>query len=128
MESKIRNIIREEINKIISESSIAYRGSNYLKSDDKKSYIPSGYYAGTYYFLGDDAEEKALKFGKHLSKIDIDGLKLYNINNDKDAELLKAKTSKEGYHTTSASGDSESKYLKSIGYDGIKRGNEVIIF
>ena len=105
-----------------------YRGSKYTEEDSKENYTPSGYYTGAYYFTGKDAETKAKEFGDNISSLNIKNSKLYKIENDKDAQKLKKEAPQHGFDTNEGSGHNESKYLESIGYDGIERGNETIIF
>jgi hypothetical protein len=83
----------------------------------------SGYYNGVYFFLKKD---NAFEFNKkgHIYKINIDNLKLYDLI---DGDLLKKEAREAGFFINQGSGN-ESMYLKKIGFDGIKRGNEIIIF
>lgn len=101
---------------------LAYRGA---KNKDK---TVSGYYDGTYFFIGDNAIEKAKKFNDNIYSIDYSNAKLYDINNDKDSNKLKRMSSEAGFDVVEDSGYPESEYLKKWKYDGIKKMLEVIIF
>jgi tRNA nucleotidyltransferase (CCA-adding enzyme) len=126
-------ILEEYKNDIIADSYFKdtkdniYRGEKKVDKS-KDNYTPSGYYNGTYYFSGDNAEEKAKEFGENISSINIKDSKLYKIDSDKDADKLKKEATKNGFYTNEGSGYNESKYLEFIGYDGIQRGDEIIIF
>ncbi len=82
----------------------------------------SGYYPGLYTFLDLDY---VAEFGKYFYKIEIDPSEFYEI---KDADDLKKQAKSAGFFTTNGSGYWECQYLKSQGYQGIKRGREFILF
>lgn len=135
---KIVNILKE----VLSEGNtnydnIAVRSSDHHWKDRASNKTSSGYYPGVYFYTGPGAEEKVKgNFNKYknIYKLDITGAKLYNIESPEKAEKLKDeayRASKEsGYDfiVTSGSGYGDVQYLKMKGYDGIRRGIEVIIF
>lgn len=102
-----------------------FRGSNYAPDADKSRYTPSGYYYGTYYYVTDDAEQRAQRHGKYVTKQDLSGLRIYQLE---DADQLKREAAQAGYFVTQGSGYNECKYLKAQGYDGLQRGVEVVVF
>ena len=86
----------------------------------------SGYYPGMYFFNGKDTSELFYDHNKYfIYKTDIDGLKLYNVE---DGDELKKLASKNGAYVNGGSGYPEARWLESIGYDGMSRGKEIIIF
>ncbi len=82
----------------------------------------SGYYPG---FYTTTKPEYAAEFGTHPHEFSIDSSKYYEI---KDADELKRQASLAGFRTNQGSGTGEVEYLKSLGYQGIKRGIEYIVF
>ena len=107
---------------------IAYRGQ---RIDHNPPNGGSGYFNGTYFFVGKDAEQKAKEFQSGIIiKADITNAKLYQLygNSNNTHDFLKKEARKAGYYTSQASGNGECEYLKSLGYDGIHIGNEVILF
>lgn len=85
----------------------------------------SGYYKGTYFYIGKDAEEKAKKMGPVLLTANVLNANLYELDTP---EILKSEAKKAGYEVREATGSPECDYLKSIGYDGIKLGSEIVLF
>ena len=70
-----------------------------------------------------------MEHGKNLTKVDLSKANLYEIGVDGiTSQSLKNEAKKAGYDVRNASGYAESEYLKKQGYDGIKRGNEVVLF
>ena len=97
-----------------------------LPYSDYKSNIKSGYYPGMYFFNGKDTSELFYDHNKYfIYKTDIDGLKLYNVE---DGDELKKLASENGAYVNGGSGYPEARWLESIGYDGMSRGKEIIIF
>jgi hypothetical protein len=124
---KLIDLLKESLN----ENNIVVRASDYHWNDRSLNKTPSGYYPGVYFYWGPDAEEIAksnFKKYKNIYKLDITGAKLYDLNSPDKAKELKDDASKNDFFVSSASGYGEVEYLKSVGYDGIKRGKEVIIF
>jgi len=108
---------------------IAVRGSKYTQEEHNPKFGGSGHYKGTYFYVGLSAESKALEHGKNLTKVDIGKANLYELGEDgQTSQSLKKEAKKAGYDTRDASGYAESEYLKKQGYDGIKRGNEIVLF
>ena len=86
---------------------------------------PAGHYFGTYFYIGDEAKENAKKLGENIIVADITNANLYILDTP---EKLKQEARKAGYDVREASGYIECNYLKSMGYDGIKIGSEVVLF
>ena len=108
---------------------IAVRGSKYTEAEHNPKFGGSGHYKGTYFYIGLNSESKALEHGENLSRVNISGANLYELGiNGITFQTLKNEAKKAGYDTRDASGYPESEYLKNQGYDGIKRGNEVVLF
>jgi len=108
---------------------IAVRGSKFTQEEHNPKFGGSGHYKGTYFYVGLSAESKALEHGKNLTKVDIENANLYELGEDgQTSQSLKNEAKKAGYDTRDASGYAESEYLKKQGYDGIKRGNEIVLF
>ena len=108
---------------------IAVRGSKYTQEEHNPKFGGSGHYKGTYFYVGLNAESKALEHGKNLTKVDLSKANLYEIDGKEvTSQTLKSEAKKAGYDVRDASGYAESEYLKKQGYDGIKRGNEVVLF
>lgn len=104
---------------------VVYHGSeDKWKGFDNEKQL-SGYYRG-FYVTTD--ENIATQFGGNVNTFYAKSLNLYTLNNDQDANQLKQNARKEGYYVTEGSGYPESKYLEENGYDGIKRGKEIILF
>jgi hypothetical protein len=83
----------------------------------------SGYYPGTYTsILKDDA---ATRGNVHSAIIDIN--KIYNLDSS-DADNLKDEARNQGFEHHLGNGASEVEYLKSKGFIGMRRGNEIILF
>ncbi|RTK96647.1 MAG: hypothetical protein EKK64_03420 [Neisseriaceae bacterium] len=91
--------------------------------DSKKNL--SGYYPG---FYTTSSEDKARTFGSILYSMLINDDKFYVLNDLQDSELLKKSARENGFLSTQGSGYQDVAYLKKIGYEGIKRGIEYIIF
>jgi len=85
----------------------------------------SGYYPGFYTTINRD---HTANFGSYVHEFDITDLKFFTLSGGKDSDDLKQKARKAGYWTSAGSGYGEAQYLKDLGYDGIRRGNEYIIF
>jgi len=85
----------------------------------------SGYYPG---FYVSSSKEKALAFGNNIYTFMLQPSKYYEINNEEDSKELKEIANKNGYRISMGSGSGESKYLRDIGYHGINRGIEYIVF
>jgi hypothetical protein len=132
---KFIDILKNSVLSEIVDDNIAIRVSDYHWKDRKSNLTPSGYYPGVYFYTGKAAEDKVRdnKFaGKNVYKLDITGANLYKIDSPKKAEELKDEAEKAaekgGFIVTQGSGYGDVEYLKSKGYDGIKRGIEVILF
>jgi len=110
-------------------SIIAYRAQ---RIDHNPPNGSSGHFNGTYFFIG--AEQKAKDWLKGSSvdiiKADITNAKIYQLYGEEGNthDSLKKDANKAGYDTFPASGYGECEYLKKLGYDGIKIGNEVVLF
>lgn len=91
---------------------------------DSKKHI-SGYYPG---FYATSEEINAKNFGTNIYSMIIKDEKFYPLNNLEDSEDLKTSARKAGFLSTQGSGYQDVEYLKSIGYEGIRRGTEYIIF
>lgn len=101
---------------------LVYHGSkNNIQAFDSKNQV-SGYYPG---FYTTTDLNLAKSFGKILYSMTIDGSKFYQLS---DADELKANARKAGYNTSSGSGYNDVKFLQDLGYQGIQRGIEYIIF
>jgi len=110
-----------------SEATYAYRGSEHEDDDGSKSkFGSSGYYPGKYFYTGEKALPYAQKHGKNITKVDISNAKLYPIT-PKNADEIELEAYKKGF-TAHSGGHKVVEYLKSLGYDGITRGLEVILF
>lgn len=103
---------KNEINKIIPYSE--YKNNK------------SGYYPGMYFFNSKDVS-KMFYDPKlyHIYRTDISGLKLYD---NKDGDELKRLASKNGAYVNGGSGYNEAKWLEEVGYDGMIRASEIILF
>jgi len=112
--------------KIAKESTIeVYHGTNNSLDRFDQSQQRSGYYPG---FYASSLKENALTFGDNIYRFILQPSKYYEINNEHDSKILKEIASKNGYHVSMGSGFGESQYLKDIGYHGINRGIEYIVF
>jgi hypothetical protein len=110
-----------------SQTTYAYRGSDHEDDDGSKSkFGPSGYYPGKYFYMGDKALPYAQKHGKSITRVDISNAKLYPITY-KNQDKIELEAGRKGF-TAHAGGQKVVDYLKSLGYDGIARGLEVILF
>jgi len=134
---KFIDILKNSVLSEIVDDNIAIRVSDYHWKDRKSNSTPSGYYPGVYFYTGKGAEDNLRdnKFrGKNVYKIDITGANLYKLDSPEKSKELKDKAEKaskeSGYSfpVTQGSGYGDVEYLKSKGYDGIKRGIEVILF
>lgn len=85
----------------------------------------SGYYPGTYSFTDKNDAEKWNKKNTYSTKIDIN--RIYNLDHGK-ADWLKSEARKLGFGHSNGNGSAEVQYLKSQGYIGMRRGNEIILF
>lgn len=105
--------------------SFVYHGSKIpIERWDNSRHL-SGYYPG-FYAWPDKA--KAMQHGTHVYELEIDDSKFYHLEDSKDSEELKSKARQSGFPVTFGSGHQDVAYLKSLGYKGIKRGLEYIIF
>lgn len=85
----------------------------------------SGYYPGTYsYETGADVAIPA-KGGKNEFVGELKESDIYTL---KDADQLKREASNAGFEYRQASGNSEIRYLQSLGYKAMRRGPEIIVF
>jgi len=100
---------------------LAYTNSDYKLSDDT-------YYKGIYFYIGDNAKERASKNGGDIISVDISKAKLFTVDGNKDANKLKRLASHSGFDITEENGIGESIYLDEYEYDGIKKRFEVILF
>lgn len=82
----------------------------------------SGYYPG--FYTWPDAE-KAKLHGPYVYKLDINDSEFFDLE---DADDLKRRARKAGFPSTMGSGYQDVAYLKSLGYKGLKRGDEHIVF
>jgi len=99
-----------------------YHGSKYPIHEWDISKHLSGYYPGFYTWRD---PQSAYKHGQHVYELEIDESSFYQM---KDSDLLKRKASEAGFSVTQGSGYQDVQYLKSMGYDGIIRGQEYIVF
>lgn len=98
-------------------------------SDYKKE--KSGYYEGMFFY--NDLKQyqnyfnhqKYTKDKYYFYEIPVGDLNLYNLE---DADKLKDEARKGGFPANNGSGYYESRFLDSIGYDGIKNRTEIILF
>lgn len=104
------------------KESVVYHGSKSPIEKWDSSNQVSGYYPGFYAWSD---PEKAMNHGQHVYKLDIEDSKFYDL---KDPDELKQQARKNGFPSTSGSGYQDVEFLKSLGYKGIKRGSEYIIF
>jgi hypothetical protein len=82
----------------------------------------SGYYKGLYVTTD---KNLAAKFGKNIKQFKLKpDIKLW-AGNEKD---LKSLARKAGFMVHSANGNAEVEYLKKLGYAGIQRGVEIVLF
>ena len=86
---------------------------------DKQS---SGYYPGFYVTTSLDMTKD---FGDMVYSFTLVG-KTFDLGREGDA--LKRDAMRAGFYVTQANGNGEVEYLKSLGYDAIKRGVEHIVF
>lgn len=82
----------------------------------------SGYYPG--FYTWPDAE-RAKQHGNYVYMLGIDDSEFFDLKN---ADELKSRARAAGFPVTMGSGFQDVAYLKSIGYKGIKRGSEYIVF
>lgn len=122
MKGIILDVLRESIEQY------AYRGSKFEDDDGSKSrFGPSGYYyPAKYFYTGDNALQKAKDFGQYMTKVDISNAKLYPITY-KNADDIEREARNAGFYEYGG-GYNVVRYLKSLGYDGIQRGIEIILF
>jgi hypothetical protein len=104
---------------------ILYHGTNEKFDGFYSGRQVSGYYPGFYVTT---EEHVAQSFGSNVIKFISEPLKLYDINNEYDSEELKKKARLSGVYVSQGSGYPEAKYLENNGYDGIRRGEEIILF
>jgi len=110
----------------IAQSEITvYHGTNDVFEGFDSSKSQSGYYPG---FYVTSSKDLASTYGSKIIYFTLQPSKYYEISNNKDAEDLKQKAKLEGHNVTIGSGYGECEYLKKIGYHGIKRGSEYIVF
>jgi len=102
----------------LKKSLLVYHGTNTKSGLGQKS----GFYPGTY---TSKSKEVAQGFGENVETLQVDSSKIFPLA---DADDLKRKASKAGFGFHGANGRSEANYLKSHGYIGMARGNEVILF
>ncbi len=103
---------------------IVYHGTGGpIAGFDSKKQL-SGYYPGFYTTIDREATSS---YGTHVHEFDVTGLRFYPVDSKASEELKKA-AREAGFWVTSGSGRGEVDYLKSLGYDGIQRGHEYIIF
>ena len=97
---------------------LVYHGTNTKSGLGQKS----GFYPGTY---TSKSKEVAQGFGENVETLQVDSSKIFPLA---DADELKRRAAKAGFGFHGANGRSEANYLKSHGYIGMARGNEVILF
>lgn len=102
--------------------SFVYHGSVQPISVWDRSRHVSGYYPGFYAW---PERESAQKHGQYVYELNVDDGTFYTLSN---ADDLKVQARKAGFPVTSGSGHQDVEYLKSLGYKGIRRGKEYIIF
>ena len=105
----------------LSESVIYHGSKNPIEQWDSSRHL-SGYYPGFYAW---PELAKAKQHGEYVYTFNVDDSLFYQMN---DPEELKTQAKANGFPTTSGSGFQDVSYLKSLGYKGIKRGMEYIIF
>ena len=91
---------------------------------DKSKHL-SGYYPG-FYTTSDRG--RATTHGANIYSFDVAHMRFFPLDTPKAADELKKEARRAGYFVNTGSGSGEVKYLTDQGYDGIKRGNEYIIF
>lgn len=107
--------------KSLLENITVYHAGTYEVGKSDPSLHLSGYYPGLYVSTDIDF---AKDFGKP-KEFQLDAnVKLWRGNSDQ----LKKSAQKEGFGFHNGNGMSETKYLISLGYDGMKRGKEIILF
>jgi hypothetical protein len=82
----------------------------------------SGYYPGSYHAT---TEQGAKEFGDNVSSRKVNPEKLFTVT---DSDKLKQEAKQAGFGYHSGNGQAEVEYLKSKGFEGMRRGNEVILF
>lgn len=107
----------------LSETTVYHGSRSPIDQWDSSKHF-SGYYPGFYTFSDRD---QATKFGNHVYAIDIDPSKFYSVTH-LNADTIKKDARKAGFRVSGGSGAGEAEYLKSRGFEGIKRGMEYIIF
>lgn len=103
---------------------VVYHGSKTpITAFDSKKHL-SGYYPG-FYTTPDTGLLK--NFGDIVYSMRIDPEKFYWLDS-KSADELKHKARAAGFSVSGGSGSGEARYLASLGYHGIRRGSEYILF
>lgn len=119
---KFRNSIKEKAFKgWLSETTVYHGSKSPIEVWDGSRHL-SGYYPGFYAWPD---KEKAKHHGNYVYEVNVDDSKFYVLE---DADDLKMQAREAGFPTTQGSGYPDAAYLKSLGYEGIKRGAEYIIF
>jgi hypothetical protein len=105
-------------------SKIVFHASNDLfdRFDSKKQI--SGYYPG--FYVSEDIEF-VKSFGKIINQFILKRDNFFDMDLES-SESIKNEAREAGYDVRNASGWGESKYLLDKGYDGIRRGKELIVF
>lgn len=106
---------------LLSEVTLYHGSKQPIEKWDSSKHL-SGYYPGFYTW---NDPNKATSHGSYVYKLDLNNPKLYNLTN---SDELKKQAKIAGFSVTMGSGYQDVQYLKSLGYDGIIRGNEYIIF
>lgn len=104
------------------EESVVYHGSKSPIEKWDSSRHMSGYYPGFYAWPDPD---EAMNHGQYVYELDVTDSSFYNLE---DSDELKQQARASGFPSTNGSGYQDVEFLKSLGYKGIKRGNEYIIF
>ena len=104
------------------ESTVVYHAGEYTVGKSFPEKQQSGYYRGLYVSTN---ETLASNHGTNVKKFTLKpDIKLWTGNGDD----LKGIARKAGYSVTMGSGYGESKYLEDVGYDGLQRGQEIVLF
>jgi hypothetical protein len=102
--------------------SFVYHGSKTPIDKWDASRHMSGYYPGFYAWPN---KEQAMRHGPYVYELEVDDSQFYHLTN---SDELKMQARQAGFPATTGSGYHDVAYLKSLGYKGIRRGLEYIVF
>jgi hypothetical protein len=110
---------------IAQNSLVVYHGSfsKEIIFDPRKQ--ESGYYPGFYTTTN---ESLAKTYGAWIHQFSLDDSRFFDIESNIVADQVKQAARKAGFNTNAGSGHGDVEYLKSLGYEGIRRGIEYIVF